>query len=78
MFQFKKPASYKTYPRWKSFINQVNKGVSQGIPVVVKIIKHGSENAFKRIIKEAKIIKRCKHENIIELLGICTNEPAIM
>ena len=57
---------------------EVKKGVWNGREVVVKIIKHGSDNAFKRIIKEAKITKLCKHENIIELLGICTNEPAIM
>ena len=56
----------------------VKKGVYNGKAVIVKIIKHGSENAFKRIIKEVKIIKRCEHENIIELLGICTNELAIM
>ena len=56
----------------------VKKGLWKGHEVVVKIITYKSDTAFSRIIKEATIIKRCEHPNIIQLLGICSNEPAIM
>ena len=57
----------------------VYKGLYDGSPVAVKKLKGVGENAAKRMVKEARIIKRCQENpQIVSLLGVCCHPLASM
>lgn len=47
-----------------------------GKVIAIKISK-GGQMSTKEFLAEAEIMKKCQHENLVELLGICTDQKQI-
>ncbi|CAG2186770.1 LCK [Mytilus edulis] len=55
---------------------KVYKGKMNGKVIAIKISK-GGQMSTKEFLAEAEIMKKCQHENLVELLGICTDQKQI-
>ena len=53
--------------------------MSSTIKVAVKMLKSDVEkNIEKEFMKEVKVMARLRHENVVQLLGVCDEEPKCM
>ncbi|XP_052067265.1 tyrosine protein-kinase src-1-like [Mytilus californianus] len=55
---------------------EVYKGKMNGKVIAIKI-SQGGKMSTKEYSAEAEIMKKCQHENLVELLGICTDQKQI-
>ena len=47
--------------------------------VAVKLMKAGQDTSIKEeFMKEARVMSRLKHENVVQLIGVCQDEPKCM
>ena len=49
------------------------------VQVAVKLLKSGVEKMVEsEFMKEVRVMARLKHENVVQLLGVCDEEPKCM
>ena len=53
--------------------------MSNTIQVAVKLLKAGVDNTVENeFMKEVRVMARLKHDNVVQLLGVCDEEPKCM
>lgn len=53
---------------------QVYKGRWRGVLVAVKVLHHSSKENYDDLMREAAILRRLRHPNVVNFLGLGTND----